>query len=329
MSVDYSAMSDAELLRAAIAEEREHWDAQSDFALGQLYAGTVVGRPDLQAVWDEEMSPDQAEVVFHLTGEGVKGHGTRADKLADFAAGINTATKAIVRDKLQLPSLRRNLIIEGVGPGSVTLTMRADTPLPTDGVHTVPGADGSSPDSVALRTVARIFTTASSDDPAVGAELRTMHKTARQGLARAARAAREARWDIDGTIRQRGYGSDSIALSQEGAAQILEQVHQHQYNTDQNWVAGRIEGFRGSLGRLYLITNATPRPVPISVPDADVLRKVRQLAVDDDTPVWAHVETVTAAGERGERVSRSLLDIRPGGQQAAMIDAEGNPLATP
>ncbi|MDV7195779.1 hypothetical protein [Mycolicibacterium fortuitum] len=331
MSIDYSAMSDAELTRAAIRElfesaPRFGWSEDDlGFALGQLYAGTIQGNPESERVWQEETAPDQAEVRFHLEGEGVSGHGTRADQLADFVGGINKATKAIVRDRLSLTSLNRNLIIEGVLPGSVNVVLRADTPLPTGDAHMLPDTDGSSPDSVALRTVARIFTTASSEEPAVGADLRTMPRGAKTGLKKAVEAARKARWEIDGQIRQRGYGASDIALSQRGAAQLLAQLKEHEYTTDVEWVLGRIEGFRGSLGKLYLIPAAARKPVPISVPDPVVLKKVRRLAAVEGAAVRAHVETVSATDDAAIGESRTLLDIEPAPDQAAMLDADGNP----
>ncbi|WP_458317163.1 hypothetical protein [Mycolicibacterium brisbanense] len=333
MSIDYSSMSDADLLRAAIRDTRDNaqlhgWDERTtQFALGQLYAGTVQGDPEAEQIWEEETAPDQAEVRFHLDGEGVVGHATRADQLASFVAGVNNATKAIVRDRLALHSLARNLIIEGVLPGSVNVVLRADTPLPSD-AHTLPDTDGSSPDSIALRTVARIFTTASSEDPAVGADLRTMSKPAKAGLKKAAEAARKARWEINGQIRQRGYGASDVSLSQQGAAQLLTQLKDHEYTTEIDWVTGRIEGFRGSLGKLYLIPAAAKRPIPISVPDPVVLKKVRQLAAVEGVAVRAQVEIVSATDDEAVGVSRTLLDIQAGPEQVAMFDSQGTPQST-
>lgn len=80
------------------------------------------------------------------------------------------ATKAIVRQKLGLRSLNRNLIIEGVAPGSVHVILRADAPIETSDTQSIPDVDASSPDSVALRTVARVFTIASSEEPSVSAD---------------------------------------------------------------------------------------------------------------------------------------------------------------
>jgi hypothetical protein len=322
--VDVSSMTDEELLRQSIRNILTERRGIADVLLNSMYGGLAIAdRPTMLAVWNEELSPEQAEVDLHLTGESVHGHGTRADQLSIFVSGINDATKAIVRDKLGLRTLSRNLIIEGIQPGSVKVVLRADSPLPDEStVTTIPDADASSPDSLALRTVARIFTTASSDEPGVGAELRTLPAGAREGIKRAVAATRTARWEISGEIRQRGYGSSAVSLSQIGAKQIIEQLENHNWDTNQGWVSGRVDGFRHSLGSFYLVPASSLRPVQISVPDPGLLKKVRQLAAVEGAAVDALVETVFPVGETSARPSRTLLDIRPGTHPALPPDVD-------
>jgi hypothetical protein len=125
-----------------------------------MYSGTVQGDPAAERIWPEETAPERVERDLHLEGVGVRDHASRADKFATFVAGLNDATKAIVRDKVHLSALNRNLPVHGLAPGSVRVILRADTAL--DGAINVPlggtSQFASSPDSEALRTIARLST---------------------------------------------------------------------------------------------------------------------------------------------------------------------------
>ncbi|PND54284.1 hypothetical protein CRM90_28785 [Mycobacterium sp. ENV421] len=196
-----SDLTDDELLRSAIRYEYEHFPDTADFALGQMYSGTIQGYLAAERVWAEETAPEQVELDLHLEGTGVRGHATRADKLATFVAGVNDATKAIVRDRLHLSALNRNLLVHGLGPGSVRVVLRADTLFEGDAKRVPLGGTSqfaSSPDSEALRTIVRLFTNASSSVPAVGSDVRDLPVKARRGLLRSTSAMRTAGWDIAG-----------------------------------------------------------------------------------------------------------------------------------
>lgn len=65
-----SGLSDDDLLRAAIRYEYEHFPDTADFALGQLYSGTVQGDPAAERVWAEETAPEQVELDLHLEAPG-------------------------------------------------------------------------------------------------------------------------------------------------------------------------------------------------------------------------------------------------------------------
>lgn len=311
-----SDLTDDDLLRSAIRYEYEHFPDTADFALGQMYSGTIQGDPAAERIWVEETAPEQVELDLHLEGAGVRGHATRADKLATFVAGVNDATKAIVRDRLHLSALNRNLLIQGLSPGSVRVVLRANTPLDGDGKH-VPLSGTSqfaaSPDSEALRTIARLFTNASSSAPAVGSDVRDLPIKARRGLLRATSAMRTAGWDIAGQIRQRGLGSTDVAFTQAGAAQLASELKIYQYDTESAWAIGTIDGFRRSLGSLYFTPAGTKSPLAVNVSDADTLAAAARLAADEHAVVRALIETVRAlSGEESTRVtaSRSLLQIQ-------------------
>jgi hypothetical protein len=310
-----SDLSDDDLLRAAIRYEYEHFPDTADFAVGQMYSGTVQGDPAAERVWAEETAPEQVELDLHLDGAGVRGHATRADKLATFVAGVNDATKAIVRDRLHLSALNRNLLVHGVGPGSVRVVLRADTPLDRDGKHVPLGGTSqfaASPDSEALRIIARLFTNASSSAPAVGSDVRDLPIKARRGLLRSTSAMKAAGWDIAGQIRQRGLGSTDVAFTQAGAAQLASELKNYDYDTETTWAIGTIDGFRRSLGSLYFTPAGTKSPLAVNVSDPDTLAAAARLAAEEEAVVRVLIETVRAlSGEESTRVttSRSLLQI--------------------
>lgn len=310
-----SGLSDDDLLRAAIRYEYEHFPDTADFALGQLYSGTVQGDPAAERVWAEETAPEQVELDLHLEGAGVRGHATRADKLATFVAGVNDATKAIVRERLQLNALNRNLLIHGLGPGSVRVVLRADAPLDGDAKHVPLGGTSqfaSSPDSEALRTIARLFTNASSSAAGVGSDVRDLPIKARRGLLRSTSAMRTAGWDIAGQIRQRGLGSTEVAFTQAGAALLGSELKNYNYDSERGWAIGTIDGFRRSLGSLYLTPSGTKTPLAVNVSDLDTLAAAARLAAEEGVVVQVQIETVRAlSSEESTRMttSRSLLQI--------------------
>lgn len=315
MQHELSNYSDEELLRLAIHEAQSD-ERTADLELGQIYGALVAGNTDRERIWQEETAPLQVELDLHLEGASVKDHATRVDKLALFVSGINDASKAIVREKLGLKTLHRNLLIAGLQPGSVRVTLRADEPP----VHTAQNAMdnteqfASSPDSEALRTIARLITNASEAEPAIASDVEGLPAAARKALGKSVRAFRSAGWDIGGTIRQRGHGIDDIRLTQSGASVLSEALRNYSYVDTAAWVEGRIDGFRRSLGSLYFIPTATGRPVSVVVEDSKTLGKATRLAANEGALVSAFIRTVQAdAGREDDRTmtSRTLLDIAP------------------
>lgn len=240
-----------------------------------------------------------------------------AVEFASFVAGVNYATKAIVRDRLHLSALNRNLLVHGLGPGSVRVVLRADAPLDGDSKHVPLGGTSqfaSSPDSEALRTIARLFTNASSSLAAVSSDVRDLPIKARRGLMRSTSAMRTAGWDIAGQIRQRGLGSTEVEFSQAGAALLASELTNYDYDIESAWAIGTIHGFRRSLGSLYFTPAGTKTPLAVNVSDPDTLAAAARLAAEEQAVVRVQIETVRAlSGEESTRVttSRSLLQIEP------------------
>lgn len=317
---DLAEASDAELLRLAIREATSE-SVDANFELGQLYAGFVLGRADLQQTWEEETAPEEAELDLHLEGPGVAVHSTRADHLAAFVSGMNTAVKSIAKQRLGTKRHSRNLLIEGASQGSVRLVLRAEPVLPpnpkTDN-NTVPDTAqlASSSDSEALRSIARLFTIASATEgePSVLAEVRELPNEARKALRRCVEASRMGDWEIDGLIRQRGLGVAPVSFTRSGASVLRRELEDDVYASSVDWAVGTVDGFRRVLGMFYFTPNTGGGPVAVGVQDSAVLTNVTKLAAEEGTQVLVQVETITASasadGNRGT-TSRLLLDIKP------------------
>ncbi|UTT51071.1 MULTISPECIES: hypothetical protein [Rhodococcus] len=328
---DLAQMSDEDLLRAAIRYERDHFPETADFSLGQMYVSTVQGDVALEHVWEEETAPEQAELDLHLTGPGVLDHSTNADHLVDFVSGINKAMKAIARQRLGMRSHPRNLLIEGVSPGSVRLVLRAQAgppPNPKTDNNPMPGTErqGTNVDSEALRTIARLFTNASDTGgaPSILAEVRDLPQSARQALRKSVEASRKGDWEIDGLIRQRKLGASPVSFTRQGAMVLRQELVEHEYDIERQWSIGTIDGFRRSLGTFYFTPNVGGRSVAVSVFDSGILAKAAALAATEDVQVMAHLETIRALDgpEKAKpTTSRLLLDIKsvePQPEQAPM-----------
>lgn len=218
--VNFAHLSDEDLLRAAIAEEREHWDAHSDFALSQLYAGTVQGRPELEQIWAEEMAPPQARFAVRLTEGSVAGHTAPADKFALFVTGVADATKSISRKRLDRKIYHSPVLVRAIAPGSVRVVLEVQRHENDE--HPDSMGEFSTVDSQSLRQVAAILGQADdmSDDSTLTAQIRPLSGSARKALRRAAKQIAQQHWHVEGRIEQRGFAPADIALSPAGASRL-------------------------------------------------------------------------------------------------------------
>ena len=232
MSTDFADMTAADLLRAAIQEIRESaprfgWDGRTtEFALGQLYAGTVQGRPELESVWVQETAPIQARLDLHLTEGSVQGHAAPADKFAALVAGVADATREVARKRLGRRAHPSALLVRGAAPGSVRLVLE----VAAHADDTNPGSmvDTSTVDSQALRQVAAILANADdmSDDSTITAQIGPLSGKARKALRRAADQIAAQQWHVAGRLEQRGFTPAEVAISPAGASRLAVELNQ-------------------------------------------------------------------------------------------------------
>jgi hypothetical protein len=149
-----------EAFRAALRESTGYSDAD-EISRVSLHA-SIGADPDLLSVWREETAPAQAALDLHLAGESVEDHATNARQFSDFVAGVSSAVKATVKDRLGLRAYTEDLLIDALAPGSLRVVLRARDPITTDPTITEPG---STVDSDALRGIASVLIHAGDDTP--------------------------------------------------------------------------------------------------------------------------------------------------------------------
>lgn len=311
---DLANLSDDELLRRAVRGARRN-PVTADFELGQIYGGLVIGNETLEKVWQEETAPEQAELDLHLGGPNVPAHVTNARLFARFVAGISKTVKETAKAKAGRKSYSERLLVEGATPGSVRVVFRAPNPAPRYSVDNNPaeGTEASTVDSDALRRVATVFALSSDNDPEspLYSELRDLPDPARAALKRIANLTIHAGWEIEGHVRQRHFGADSVTFGPAAAVRLRFELESIPEQVVIETLSGRLDGFRRSLGTVYIIPDIG-RAIPVVVQTPELLRTVSALAADPDIRVVATMEVVRATSPDNEkmiRISRTLLEI--------------------
>jgi len=248
MSIDYSAMSDDDLLSSAIKETRnaarQHgWDEQTtQFALGQLYAGTVQGDPNAEKIWSKETAPTQARLDLHLTEGSVEGHTAPASNFAKLVAGVADATKEVAKKRLGRDRYTSSLHVRGVGNGSVRLVL--EIPPHDDDERPDSMGELSTIDSESLRHVAAILANADdmTEDSPLAAQIGPLSGKARDALRRAARQIANQHWHVGGRIEQRGFLPADIAITPAGAARLVVELKLANPEPTAVTLFGRVDG---------------------------------------------------------------------------------------
>ena len=289
---------------------------ESEFTRLNIRNGIVGDDPGLIDVFERVAGPDQAEVDLHLSGPGVKGHATNAHYFSQFVSGISEAVKETAKSRVGKGRYSEDLLIEGLGPGSVRVVLRAPSPpAPNDGGEPIDGVSASTVDSEALRSIVAILTHASSEDeesPLV-AELLDLPAKARRGLKRATKTTNEAGWDIKGSIRQRNIGSENVVLTPEGAFRLRQGLDAQVESRTEETVVGNIDGFRRSLSTLYFEPEGSTRIIQAAVLDSEIAATITDLFSEPDLMVEVVFEVVETflPGDRTHPLrSRSVQSIR-------------------
>jgi hypothetical protein len=308
-----------EAFRAVLRESTGYPDAD-EAGRASLYA-SIGGDPDLLAVWREETAPAQAALDLHLAGEGVDDHATNARQFAGFVAGVSTAVKATVKDRLGRRAHTEDLLIEALQPGSLRVVLRARDPITDDPTITEPG---STLDSDALRGIASVLMHAGddTDDSPLTAELGRLPAKARQGLRRAARSIAQAGWDIAGAVTQRGYGYGELALTARAARALERQLGQALPQKTHATVYGQITGTKDIEGVLWFQPEGGGREFRASIDDEQLRRRAVEYQIDHPRvhAVFDVYESLPPGDDTIIRTSRTLtnLTLAPTGEQGTL-----------
>ncbi len=289
----------------------------SEMTRMQLRAGIVGDDPALIDLYERIAGPGQAEFDLHLEGPGVRGHSTNAHYFSQFVSGISEAVKETAKSIAGKGSYSENLLIDGVGPGSVRVVLRAPEPVaPHKKDEEIdPLVPASTVDSEALRSIAAILSHASSEDednPLI-AELTRIPLRARVGLRRAAKSTNEAGWDIRGTIRQRNFGASDVSLTREGAFRLRQGLDAKVENRADEVLPGYIDGFRRSLSTLYFQPENGGKIIQAAVTEPDTATAISELFADQDSlveVVFDVISTYMPGDDTRPRRSRSVKSIR-------------------
>ncbi|MBA4023884.1 MAG: hypothetical protein C0482_16115 [Gordonia sp.] len=294
-------------------------DTPANLALrSTIRTGIVRDDPTLVDLYERIVGPEQAEVDFHLDGAGVEGHATNAKLFSKFVSGISEAVKETAKAKAGKGRYTEGLLIDGgPGPGSVRVVLRAPEPPAT--AKNEPPLDPSLPNSTveseALRSVAAILSHASSEeeDSPMLAELTALPMGARRGLKRVANSARDAGWEIKGSIRQRNYGATNVELTADGAFRLKLGLDAQIDRRADETVTGTIDGFRRSLSTLYFQPAGGGRIIQAAVSDGALADSISELFADKNSVVevvFDVIESFLPGDDSRIRKSRSVRQVR-------------------
>ncbi|WP_142254613.1 hypothetical protein [Mycobacterium colombiense] len=287
----------------------------SAFTRMNIRNGIVRDDAALIDIFERIAGPDQAEVDLHLEGPGVEGHSTNAKYFAQFVSGISDAVKETAKSRVGKGRYSEHLLIEGVGPGSVRVVLRAPTPRVPKGELPIDEISASTVDSDALRSIVAILTHASSDEeesPLV-AELLDLPPTARRGLKRATTTTNEAGWSIKGSVRQRNIGAEDVVLTPQGAFRLRQSLDAQVESRVEETMVGNIDGFRRSLSTLYFQPEGSARIIQAAVLDLEIAATITDLFAQPDLMVevvFEVIETYLPGDKTHPRRSRSVQSIR-------------------
>lgn len=285
-----------------------------DALLKQSLAAAAVSRPELIPTLQKELAPEQVQLDLHLTGDSVKQHATNANALGDFISHLSDAVKETAKAIGDKRSWRNNLLVRGVQPGSVHVTLQVPEAKKPANSGTPEMLDETSLDSQAVRAIAQTMSTASQDNPddADDVLIAQIPKQARRSLRLAAQDVKRAGWEIEGSISQRGRGVDTVRLTSRGAERLVASLDGVEEATTPKEVFGVVDGVKNSLGHVFVIPESG-HPLTLSSTEDDKLAEAARLAAVPGTRVkvsFNETRFLDAGGAALPTVSRTLTRLQ-------------------
>lgn len=237
--------------REALLVSSGHPDADQLAREGMLIS--VVGDDEMVGEWHRIAGPEQAVFDIHLAGAGVEDNAASASKFAQFVSRIDSTVHAKARDAAGVRSYSHKLLIQGAEPGSVRVVLRVPEPTIPEGQEVDDSTVASTVDSDALRLVASIIGHGDdiSDDSVVISEIQALPTEARKALRKAMEGVQTAGWEIQGSISQRGFGYQEVALTTQGAARLRHELTVTEPVIRTAQLYGKINGTKDIEGVLW------------------------------------------------------------------------------
>lgn len=289
---------------------------------------SAAGDEEFVSEWHRLVGAEQAVLDLHLGGVGVEENTTRADKFAFFVSSMSSTVQRASREATGRRRYPRQLLVEGVQPGSVRVVLRAPVPRIPNTQSVDPLTVASTVDSDALRLIATIMGHANdpAQDSIATAAIQALPPAARIPMRTAMDHVQTAGWEIAGSISQRGFGYSSLKLTSQGAARLRIELEARYDKSFIQEMYGRISGSKDIEGTLWFTPEGGTEFRAQVANDATLRRSVVQHQLDHPR-VFARFDVVEshAAGREASsvRVSRVLrsVTLAPLGEQS-VIDSD-------
>lgn len=319
--IDYSAMSDEDLLRAVVADAFQHPET-ADFELSQIYAGTVHGDPEQEALWSELTGPENAQVDIHLDGEAVHGHSVDAKIVVDLISGIAKSAKTTadgrmkeLREKQTAQKKKgvkasleggggRPVRVAAMSPGSFEFVLEAHPPAApeksTEGqVQQDGGVYQPSLDDTALTDVIDALFSDGLDG-----SLDKLPAGAKKALYPAVEALSTPELEVTSQLVQRNLTPVRRVKRQANAVALKAQLElDHTENRTINRVV-KFDGYKQSEDIVYLFIDSEKKSRKVTVEDAAILASLRGWSAESPDELWVEVsvllKVVTSVKEKTE-----------------------------
>ncbi|MGO3358595.1 MAG: hypothetical protein ACTILK_06315 [Bifidobacterium crudilactis] len=332
-TIDQATSAISEPLKDAFKAEVQKAMSESNSVVRDLLVSnlesSVADAPELLDIFRMETAPLQAVANFHVVEKNAEKHTARAKAVAEFIESMCRTTNEQIKAKLHLERRSPSLLVAGFAMGSLDIILKApeETVKNKDDHNAVQGTvasteSSSTVESAALKTIVAIFNTASlekvdqtlaeMDDP-LTAHLAALPDKARFALAKAAKTAYEANWDIRGELTKRHELPISIKLSVDGAERLHHALDAIPEQPTREILVGTIDGFRRSENVFFLKITSDRSALQIAVDDSELLQKVAAYSPELDKLFKVETDTYNKVDRLGNvrSSSRQLVSIEP------------------
>jgi hypothetical protein len=247
------------------------------------------GDEELDAIFRSETAPSQATAVVHIVEPNAKEHSANALSVSKFINRLTSAVNEVAKQKLGAARRSPQLLITGMAPGSLEITIQAPDDVQAGDLHSHYAENDieipETAESVALKTVGALLTASSSEEldskeSPISAQLAQLTIKARKNISAMTKEVRKTDWTIHGEILQRREQPLRVQFTQLGALRLEHALKTIPEKPNNEVIHGYLDGYRRSEGILYVKRNLEDaRALPISVSDPDLIQQVAEYSI--------------------------------------------------